>query len=406
MGEILNYFTKNLSNQDRIRIYVEHPDLEYPISLPFIKVEDLTAEMIVNQISNVLQSNKKLVLDDKIIFQTSIIKFKSGSGGSRLDEFIIKKQSIVKVRNEDDKLCALRAILIGKAYADRDKKGLYTYEQMRDAKNNLQSRLAYQLARSVNLNTELPIGIKEIKRVEHYLKDYQLFVIDADCMHGFIYVGKTREKKIFLYLKNQHYYMVKSLAAFYSVKNFCFRCYTPYSSKFSKHKCNDVCKRCQDKYCKIGADVKKIKCEFCEVICRDETCYTSHLQKVCGKIKKCSLCGKFEIYGHVCHGKWCRFCKKQVDHEHKCYILTESEKNVKTNPVHGYVFFDYESMQNTGEHIPNLILAQKACINCMEKKQCEQNCKMYEFRDNDKFCAWLFQLKHYIAIAHNMKGKN
>ena len=42
--------------------------------------------------------------------------------------------------------------------------------------------------------------------------------------------------------------------------------------------------------------------------------------KVCGNIPKCLSCGAFKIKSHVCSGKWCCYCKTEVDFDHKCFI--------------------------------------------------------------------------------------
>jgi hypothetical protein len=55
-----------------------------------------------------------------------------------------------------------------------------------------------------------------------------------------------------------------------------------------------------------------------------------HRLKVCGKIPKCDECSSFKIKNHVCNGKWCLYCKSEVDLDQKCYILTE-EENLKIN---------------------------------------------------------------------------
>ena len=58
------------------------------------------------------------------------------------------------------------------------------------------------------------------------------------------------------------------------------------------------------------------------------------------------------------------------------------------------------------KHVPNLIVCEKVCINCINNLACISFCKMHKFYDNDSFCDWLFSLENSncIAVAHNMKG--
>ena len=65
-----------------------------------------------------------------------------------------------------------------------------------------------------------------------------------------------------------------------------------------------------------------------------------------------------------------------------------------------YIFFDFECYADeNGKHIPNLIKAQRVCLNCIDTN--ERCCNMNTFYDNDSFCKWLFKQDYYIAIAHN-----
>ena len=59
-----------------------------------------------------------------------------------------------------------------------------------------------------------------------------------------------------------------------------------------------------------------------------------------------------------------------VDYEHKFFILTESEKDsrkkiVESEKLKGYIFFDYEACQIDGIHVPNLVIVEKVCFNCI-----------------------------------------
>jgi hypothetical protein len=394
ISEVLSKFKENAENDDKLKIFISHPELSHPISLPFLDKDDLTVEMIVNQISKVLQSNRKLEFDDKITFTTSLLKIPRGSG--RLDNFIIRKQSIVQVKDEKDNLCALRAIVIAKALADKD---ILLYNKIRDSRNNLQTIEARKLAFSLGFSDNTPVGLKEIEIVEKHLNEYQIIVIDSIMLNNIVYMGNEKRKKLVLYIHNNHYYVIKSLPAFFNTKFFCMKCKSPYN-KFHKHKCNKVCKRCNNKYCLENNG--NFKCEFCNLYCKNEICLAMHLEKVCGKITLCNICNKLNYYKHSCNGKYCRFCKEHVDEKHKCYIKKDSLNAKSTSK--GYVFFDYEAMTVNGYHIPNLIVAHKKCKACTSNKNCNSECGEYIFYNNDDFCMWLFEQKNFTAIAHNMKS--
>ena len=60
-----------------------------------------------------------------------------------------------------------------KAFIDNDQ-----YDLIRDPRNSVQIRKALDLAFKLNFNIDEQIGFSEIKKVEAYLKDYQIMVIN------------------------------------------------------------------------------------------------------------------------------------------------------------------------------------------------------------------------------------
>ena len=121
-------------------------------------------------------------------------------------------------------------------------------------------------------------------------------------------------------------------------------------------------------------------------------------------------------------------CKEIVDFSHRCYIQPyqskmnhdgddeESSSAVK-KPL--FIFFDFECKQDTGVHIQNYCIAQRACDLhvCIDKPldfHCS-TCSEFEegreviFQGEEtliEFCKWFFpkQLKRITAIVHNFKG--
>ena len=62
-------------------------------------------------------------------------------------------------------------------------------------------------------------------------------------------------------------------------------------------------------------------------------------------------------------------------------------------------------MQVNGVHVPNLIIAYKVCKNCVDKdSMCKETCQKICVNNNETFCAWLFQQKDCIALAHNINN--
>ena len=86
---------------------------------------DLRAREIMQQISNMLNSNEQFRLDDSFLLHISHIRDPGrGAGNQRirkasmaLDKLLDSKKSVIKIQN-DDELCCAHAIMTMKAYCD------------------------------------------------------------------------------------------------------------------------------------------------------------------------------------------------------------------------------------------------------------------------------------------------
>ena len=147
--DLMTLIVQNLliytSNKDKIKIIIDHPVLTEPIELPFVFSVDLTADMITNEISKIAQSNKVVSLDNNLTFHTLILRYLQGGGNKkRLENFLFKKQTIVRISTRNDnKLCALRAIIVGKSICDKDT----NYSSLKDNRNQFQNDQAITLAK-------------------------------------------------------------------------------------------------------------------------------------------------------------------------------------------------------------------------------------------------------------------
>ena len=106
--------------------------------------------------------------------------------------------------------------------------------------------------------------MNEIKKVETFLKDYQLIVINGDITNEIDYAGPLKEKKLILYLKDGHYDLIKSIPAFFNKTYYCFKCFKGYST-FENHPCNEVCNKCKDRNCGLIPENEHIVCKYCSV---------------------------------------------------------------------------------------------------------------------------------------------
>ena len=231
------------------------------------------------------------------------------------------------------------------------------------------------------------------------MKEYQILVISSE--NEFIYVGDKKDKQIILFNHNNHFDYVRSLPSFFNDNKFCFNCLTSYHDDLS-HECIKLCRVCRQKFCKKEKSIQ-FKCSTCKINCSSNDCLMYHQENVCKSFTKCLTCGRIKTRNHTCLGRWCLNCSTSVEMNHKCYILTEDERNKSTclkrkseqdpnddkneNKTEGFIFFDFESMNVDGLHVPNLIIADKLCFLCINNwnikdnsRKCSSDCGIKSFK--------------------------
>jgi hypothetical protein len=170
-----------------------------------------------------------------------------------------------------------------------------------------------------------------------------------------IYQGVVSVDKKFIYLLllDNHYYVIRSPAKFFRSSNFCDYCKHPYEKK-SFHNCTFICYACKLTSCKVNT-YKFIKCDKCDILCNGSDCLNNHKNIICIPKKNCEICLGPKKFNHICDGdfKYCNNCRVQVDFDHKCFIVAET---IKKQVINGYLFFDYETSQESGKHVPNLVI--------------------------------------------------
>jgi len=410
-------FTQNLDERDQIRMVFFHDSLNQPISLPFMESSELTPNLIMTKFENVVQSYKNVTVDYNNSFMAIVQIAKIYSGGnnkrklnneneankkSKLSIYE-NKNSIKKVYNNDN-LCALRAILIAKAYLEKDPN---RYKFTNSLSCNLFESIVNKIANELRFDLSQKLTINEIIRIEMYLQDYQITVIDSNGKLNKtpIYVGPINKKFLYISLENSHFNVITSMKAYLNVSYYCDYCKVGYDH-LRAHKCEAQCKCCRKYNCydlKSGNE-SKYYCKTCKVQAKSFECWKLHKDLICNKVNICSTCNKFKKKNHICgnDAKYCKNCKSDVGLDHQCFIKADQISEKKFN---GYIFFDYEAMVNKRIHDANLIIAKQVCSSCLDEADanCNDCCKKI-FYTNDAFCEWLFTQTDYIALAHNLKG--
>jgi hypothetical protein len=111
---LLNTITQDIPEHDQVRFVLHSPQLETPISLPFMALSRLTTDLVLAQIEHVIQSNHEFRLNDSVKVNLVHVEMPNGSTGTKrseinLEKHLINKKSIVRIQNTD-KLCLARAL--------------------------------------------------------------------------------------------------------------------------------------------------------------------------------------------------------------------------------------------------------------------------------------------------------
>ena len=416
---LLNSITRDIPENDQVRFVLHSPQLEKPISLPFMALSRLTTERVLAQIERVIQSNHEFRLNDSVKVNLVHVEMPNGGTGTKhseinLEKHLINKRAIVRIQNKDD-LCLARALVVSIAKIENDNR----YKTISDFRCSLQTRLAHDLHQKAGV----PIGycgIEEVKQFQAYLIDYQINIVSKEHQNSVIFSGPDKEKIIYLFLHDNHFDVITSMPAFVAHKKYCHTCKKGYDH-VKDHLCGDPCKLCYFQNCPI---VSWTPCSDCDRFFKSQECFDRHKQNVgnsksiCSSFAKCPHChlvfARTQLRPdlHHCGLKRCSTCEKHVGIEdHQCYMQPVKEKpTCETNmrddeadeDVHesGYnepLFFDFECIQENGTHEPNLCVIQN-----------EAGDEWVFQRDNtrNEFCEWLFTKEHEgcIVVAHNFKG--
>ena len=150
--ELLDDVLRDSTENTRVRMALQSPQLAREIYVPFHPAEEMTADLILEEIEKVIQSNENFTLDEEVQVKFIITELPGGGyemkkedqlqlDSLRISNFPLwlkKKRSIITIKNNDD-LCMARALMTAKAHVDEDPK----YPDMRDGRKLQRTRAVY-----------------------------------------------------------------------------------------------------------------------------------------------------------------------------------------------------------------------------------------------------------------------
>ena len=404
--------TEGMNPTDQVRFVLRSDQLQFPISIPFCPLEELTVEKVLSNVEKVVQSNEDFRLNDTVTINIIHVEIPRGSGGVKrttlnIRDHLKKKQSVIPINNKDN-LCLARALAVSIARIEKDPR----YKQIKEARGHIQLQRALDLHQAANVPLG-PCGIDKVKLFQHYLVQYQIIVVSGDQDNAIIYppeppANPNPEKSIYLYYQANHFDVITKLPGFLNTNYFCHVCHKAYDHT-TDHFCKGMCRSCRGFGCVIQDN--GMVCNECDRLFKNQACYDRHKQQpingggrtVCQTIRKCPKCKQsmdVRKIGkpHQCVDKKCPTCKKErnpQDLNHQCYMQQLEPK--EESSYNQLLFFDFECTQEHGIHEVNL------CVVYDESGEAI----VFQGKNTVKdFCTWLFTPQHHecIVIAHNFQG--
>ena len=305
----------------------------------------------------------------------------------------------------------------------------------------MQTREAMKLLDQAKIPHTKPCGIEEYKKIQAVLAPKYLIKVHSQYpKDGLIFPlqfkKKPETKVIHIYFNGvDHYDAITKVTGFLGASYYCEYCDVGYKQRGDQ--------RCADGFDGCYSDIpcirgEKIRCMDCKKTFRSRDCFAKHKamkskqhKSICHLVYNCGKCN-FRSVGskknHVCPGqRKCRNCKEIVGPDHQCYIqsyeckseLTENEGEEEVSQLKKsrFIFFDFESNQETGTHQVNFCVAHKACDDCMDLPidtfcpTCSTQTGLREFIFEGidtlpQFCNWILgdENKGVTCIAHNFGG--
>jgi len=112
---ILNDITHMIPDMDLVRLFIDNPELDFPITLEFMQRRELTVDKILSEIERVLQSYQQFVVDETFNIDLVHVQNPHGKGNPKkpyvdIAKLLHNKGSVIQIRNNDE-LCCARAIV-------------------------------------------------------------------------------------------------------------------------------------------------------------------------------------------------------------------------------------------------------------------------------------------------------
>ena len=240
--QILDETIGGVPPQDQVRFVLHSNQLDKPIHFPFMAAERLTTGRILAEFERVIQSNQEFRLNDTVEINVIHVSMPIGGRGNKrsevnLEKHLEKKKSLVRIQNNNE-ICIARTLVVAKAKLDNDPQ----YKRMTNRRGTMQTHLAQELHQNAGVALG-PCGIEQAKQFQAYLTDYQINIVSKEYSNNIIYSSPEKDKKIYLYMHDNHYGVITKMPGFFARSFYCHTCNKAYDHH-EDHLCPNESKCC------------------------------------------------------------------------------------------------------------------------------------------------------------------
>ena len=137
-----------------------------------------------------------------------------------------------------------------------------------------------------------PFGIEQAKLLQAYLTKYHINIVSKEYNNN-IYAGPEKDKRIYLYMHDNHHDDITRMPGFSARVYYCHTCKKVYDH-LEEHLCPNECKCCG--FSPICPEESWRSCKDCYLQLESQRCYDQHKRSkgnarhVCQSLIRCMKC--------------------------------------------------------------------------------------------------------------------
>ena len=146
--------------------------------------------------------------------------------------------------------------------------------QIQDHRRPMQTRMAQELHQNADVPFG-PCGIEQAKQFQAYLSEYQISIVSKEYEDKIIYAGPEKDKRLYLYMHNNHCDVITKMPGFFVRNYYCHMCKKAYNNQ-EEHRCPNACKCCR--FPTECPEVSWLTCPDCHRLFKSQQCFEQHKQ--------------------------------------------------------------------------------------------------------------------------------